>query len=202
MIKYSIKEVKKLYNHFYAMMSRMKNIYRWGLMRNTRRENLSEHSLETAQIAHALAIISNKRLGGNADPSRVAAAAMYHDSTEIITGDMPTPIKYYNGEIKSAYKQIEAAAGDTLINMLPEDFKEEFTPIFYPDSEAKRLIKAADKLSALIKCIEELKMGNREFEVAEKTIRKAIKELNCPEADIFINEFIPSFSLSLDEQKT
>ena len=180
----------------------MKNIYRWGLMRNTRRENLSEHSLETAQIAHALAIISNKRLGGNADPSMVAAAAMYHDSTEIITGDMPTPIKYYNGEIKSAYKQIEAAAGDTLINMLPEDFKEEFTPIFYPDSEAKRLIKAADKLSALIKCIEELKMGNREFEVAEKTIRKAIKELNCPEADIFINEFIPSFSLSLDEQKT
>lgn len=190
-----------MYNHFYAMMSRMKNIYRWGLMRNTRRENLSEHSLETAQIAHALAIINNKRLGGNADPQKAAVAAVYHDSTEIITGDMPTPIKYYNSEIKSAYKQIEAAAGDSLIDMLPEDFKEDFKPIFGPDPETKRLLKAADKLSALIKCIEELKMGNREFEVAEKTIREAIKNLNCPEADIFIKEFIPSFYLSLDEQK-
>ena len=188
-------------SHFYAMMSRMKNIYRWGLMRNTRRENLSEHSLETAQIAHALAIINNKRLGGNADPQKAAVAAVYHDSTEIITGDMPTPIKYYNSEIKSAYKQIEAAAGDSLIDMLPEDFKEDFKPIFDPDTETKRLLKAADKLSALIKCIEELKMGNREFEVAEKTIREAIKNLNCPEADIFIKEFIPSFYLSLDEQK-
>ena len=190
-----------MYNHFYAMMSRMKNIYRWGLMRNTRRENLSEHSLETAQIAHALAVINNKRLGGNADPYKAALAAIYHDSTEIITGDMPTPIKYYNSEIKSAYKQIESAAGDSLINMLPEDFKEDFKPIFSPDTETKRLVKAADKLSALIKCIEELKMGNREFEVAEKTIREAIKKLNCPEADIFIEEFIPSFYLSLDEQK-
>lgn len=190
-----------MYNHFYAMMSRMKNIYRWGLMRNTRRENLSEHSLETAQIAHALAIINNKRLGGNADPQKAAVAAVYHDSTEIITGDMPTPIKYYNSEIKSAYKQIEAAAGDSLINMLPEDFKEDFKTVFSPDPETKRLLKAADKLSALIKCIEELKMGNREFEVAEKTIREAIKNLNCPEADIFIKEFIPSFYLSLDEQK-
>lgn len=190
-----------MYNHFYAMMSRMKNIYRWGLMRNTRRENLSEHSLETAQIAHALAIINNKRLGGNADPQKAALAAVYHDSTEIITGDMPTPIKYYNSEIKSAYKQIEAAAGDSLINMLPEDFREDFKPIFSPDTETKRLVKAADKLSALIKCIEELKMGNREFEVAEKTIREGIKRLNCPEADIFAEEFIPSFYLSLDEQK-
>ena len=190
-----------MYNHFYAMMSRMKNIYRWGLMRNTRRENLSEHSLETAQIAHALAIINNKRLGGNADPQKTALAAVYHDSTEIITGDMPTPIKYYNIEIKSAYKQIEAAAGDSLINMLPEDFREDFKPIFSPDTETKRLVKAADKLSALIKCIEELKMGNREFEVAEKTIREGIKRLNCPEADLFAEEFIPSFYLSLDEQK-
>ena len=182
--------MKILYNHFYAMMSRMKNIYRWGLMRNTRRENLSEHSLETAQIAHALAIINNRRLGGAADPYKAALAAVYHDSTEIITGDMPTPIKYYNSEIKSAYKQIESAAGDSLIKL-----------IFSPDPETKRLVKAADKLSALIKCIEELKMGNREFEVAEKTIREGIKKLNCPEADIFIEEFIPSFYLSLDEQK-
>ena len=170
-------------------------------MRNTRRENLSEHSLETAQIAHALAIINNKRLGGNADPQKAALVAVYHDSTEIITGDMPTPIKYYNSEIKSAYKQIEAAAGDSLIDMLPEDFKEDFKPIFSPDRDTKRLVKAADKLCALIKCIEVVKMAIREFEVAEKTIREGISRLNCPEADIFMEEFIPSFYLSLDEQK-
>ena len=163
-----------MYNHFYAMMSRMKNIYRWGLMRNTRRENLSEHSLETAQIAHALAIISNKRLGGSVDPCKIAAAAMYHDSTEIITGDMPTPIKYYNEEIKSAYKQIESAAGDSLINMLPNDFKEDFEPIFNPDPETKRLIKAADKLSAYIKCIEEQRMGNVDFAIALDSIKNII----------------------------
>lgn len=187
-------------NHFYAMMSRMKNIYRWGLMRNTRAENLSEHSLETAMIAHALCLINNKRFGGTADPDRTATAAIYHDTTEIITGDMPTPIKYYNGEIKAAYKQIEKSAGESLIEMLPEDFRADFERIYNPDTETKRLLKAADKLSALIKCIEELNMGNREFEAAEKSIRKGIKELNCPEADVFLKEFIPSFSLPLDEQ--
>ncbi len=181
-------------------MSRMKNIYRWGLMRNTRQENLSEHSFEVAQIAHALAIINNKRLGGSIDPYFTTVAAMYHDSSEIITGDMPTPIKYYNDEIKSAYKQIEAVAEVQLMEMLPQDFKDEFSKIYSPDSETARLIKAADKLSALIKCIEELNMGNREFAVAEKSTLKAIKEMNCAEADIFLEEFIPGFSLSLDEQ--
>ena len=187
-------------NHFYAMMSRMKNIYRWGLMRNTRRENLSEHSLETAMIAHALAVINNKRLGGDADPSKTATAAMFHDTAEIITGDMPTPVKYYNSEIKSAYRQIEAAAEKRLTDMLPEDFKDEFAMVYEPDDKTKQLVKAADKLSALIKCIEKLNMGNREFAVAEKTIRETIEKLECPEADIFIREFIPSFYLSLDEQ--
>lgn len=187
-------------NHFYAMMSRMKNIYRWGLMRNTRNENLSEHSLEVAQIAHALAIINNRRFGGTADPYFTAVAAMYHDSSEIITGDMPTPIKYYNSEIKSAYKQIEAAAEKQLTEMLPQDFREHFSRIYSPDAETERFIKAADKLSALIKCTEELNMGNREFEVAEKTIRKAIVEMDIPEARVFMEEFMPSFSLSLDEQ--
>lgn len=187
-------------NHFYAMMSRMKNIYRWGLMRNTRMENLSEHSLETAQIAHALAVIKNKRLGGNVDPAFVALSAMYHDSSEIITGDMPTPVKYNNDEIKKAYKQMESAAEDRLISMLPEDFKDEFKKIYNPSQEVKRIIKAADKLSAIIKCIEELNMGNREFAVAEKTLRKAVDDLSLPEAEIFINEFMESFSLSLDEQ--
>ena len=187
-------------NNFYAVMSRMKNIYRWGLMRNTRRENLSEHSFEVAQIAHALAIINNKRLGGKVDPNFTAVAAMYHDSSEIITGDMPTPIKYYNNEIKSAYKQIEAVAEVQLRELLPDDFKQEFSEIYSPNNDTKRLIKAADKISALIKCTEELNMGNREFAVAEKSTLKAIKEMNCPEANIFLEEFIPGFSLSLDEQ--
>ena len=187
-------------NNFYAVMSRMKNIYRWGLMRNTRRENLSEHSFEVAQIAHALAIINNKRLGGKVDPNFTAVAAMYHDSSEIITGDMPTPIKYYNSEIKSAYKQIEAVAEVQLRELLPDDFKQEFSEIYSPNNDTKRLIKAADKISALIKCTEELNMGNREFAVAEKSTLKAIKEMNCPEANIFLEEFIPGFSLSLDEQ--
>ena len=186
--------------HFYAMMSRMKNIYRWGLMRNTRKENLSEHSLEVAQIAHALAVINNTRLGGNANPEFVAVCAMYHDTTEIITGDMPTPIKYHNEEIKNAYKQIEKVAAKRLTEKRPNDFKPFFDKIYNPDSQSKKLIKAADKISALIKCIEELNMGNREFTVAEKSTRKAIENLKCPEADIFMNEFMESFSLSLDEQ--
>ncbi len=194
--------VINLQNHFYAMMSRMKNIYRWGLMRNTRRENLSEHSLEVAQIAHALAIINRKRLGGKAEPYYVATVAMYHDTSEIITGDMPTPIKYYNSEIKSAYKQIEAAAEKELMGMLPDDFKGDFTSIYNPDPITVRLVKAADKISALIKCTEELNMGNSEFAVAEKTIRNAIEEMNMEEANIFLKEFMPSFSLSLDEQRT
>lgn len=188
-------------NHFYAMMSRMKNIYRWGLMRNTKRENLSEHSLEVAQIAHALAIINRERFGGDADPYYTACVAMYHDTSEIITGDMPTPIKYYNGEIKSAYKQIESAAERELTDMLPDDFKNDFNRIYNPDELTHRLVKAADKISALIKCIEEINMGNREFSVAKETISKAIHEMKVPEADMFLEEFIDSFSLSLDEQR-
>lgn len=186
-------------NNFYAMMSRMKNIYRWGLMRNTRQENLSEHSLEVAQIAHALAVISNKRLGGNLDPNFVATVAMYHDTSEIITGDMPTPIKYYNEEIKAAYKQIEATAEAQLTEMLPDDFREEFSAIYNPDEKTKCLVKAADKISALIKCTEELNMGNREFAIAEKSTLKAIEKMALSEADIFIEEFLPAFKLSLDE---
>ncbi len=185
--------------HFYAMMSRMKNINRWGLMRNTRLENLSEHSLEVSFIAHALAIINNKRLGGNVDPDKTAVAAMYHDTTEIITGDMPTPIKYYNCNIKNVYKDIEKVAENRLIENLPDDFKEEFTKIYNPQKDIERLVKAADKISALIKCIEEANMGNREFSMAEKSTRQAIKELNCPEANIFMDEFLESYSLTLDE---
>lgn len=188
-------------NHFYAMMSRMKNIYRWGLMRNTKNENLSEHSLEVAQIAHALAIINKKRFSGNANPQYVALVAMYHDTSEIITGDLPTPIKYYNAEIKEAYKQIESTAEKELINMLPEDFREDFSSIYNPDELTERLVKAADKISALIKCTEEMNMGNREFKVAKEMTEKAIAEMNSAEANVFIEEFLPSFLLSLDEQR-
>ena len=188
-------------NHFYAMLSRMKNIPRWGLMRNTRTENLSEHSLEVAYIAHALAVIGNRRLSGNFDPCTVAAAAMFHDTSEIITGDMPTPVKYCNPEIRNVYKQIEATAENRLLNMLPDDMRDDFVPLYRPEEKIKKLVKAADKISALIKCIEELNMGNREFSAAHASTLKAIHDLDCAEAEIFLNEFMESFSLTLDEQQ-
>lgn len=188
-------------SHFYAILSRMKNINRWGLMRNTRQENLSEHSLEVAFIAHCLAVIGNRRLGKKVNPEKVAVVAMFHDTSEIITGDLPTPIKYYNPEIKKAYKEIEAVAENQLIQMLPEDFKEDFVPIYNPDDEIKALVKAADKISALIKCIEEMNMGNMEFKDAEESTRKAIESLDMDEVKIFMDEFLDSFYLSLDKQK-
>ncbi|MBO4734710.1 MAG: 5'-deoxynucleotidase [Clostridia bacterium] len=186
-------------SHFYAMLSRMKNIYRWGLMRNTRQENLSEHSLEVAYIAHALAVIRNRRLCGNVDANAVAVAAMFHDTSEIITGDMPTPIKYYNANIKSVYKDIEGVAQERLLSLLPDDLRDDFLPLYSPDEEAKKIIKAADKISALIKCIEESVGGNREFEAAKETTLSAIKQLRLPEADIFVEEFIDSFYLPIDK---
>lgn len=195
------KEVIILSSHFYAMLSRMKNIHRWGLMRNTRQENLSEHSLEVAFIAHALAVIKNRRFGGSIDANAVAVAAMFHDTSEIITGDMPTPIKYYNADIKNAYKQIESVAEDRLIELLPEDMRGDFKAVYNPDRECEQLIKAADKISALIKCIEERNSGNREFRTAEQSTLNAIKAMNMPEADVFLNEFMNSFDLTLDELK-
>ncbi len=189
-------------NHFYAMLSRMKNIYRWGLMRNTKQENLSEHSLETAYIAHALALIHNNCFGGNINAERVAVAAMFHDTSEIITGDMPTPIKYYNSGIKDAYKDIEKQAQKSLTNMLPSYIKTDIEGIYNESDKTVRvLVRAADKISAYIKCVEELNMGNREFLQAEASIKKAIADMNLPEADKFMEDFIPSYSLSLDEQK-
>ena len=188
-------------SHFYAILSRMKNINRWGLMRNTRQENLSEHSLEVAFIAHSLAVIGNKRLGKNISPEKTALVAMFHDTSEIITGDMPTPIKYYNPEIKEAYKKIEAVAEKQLIDMLPEDMRDEFYKIYNPDDEITSLVKAADKISALIKCIEESNMGNMEFKDAEASTRKLIEQMDMPEVKIFMEEFIESFYLSLDKQR-
>ncbi|MBO5852666.1 MAG: 5'-deoxynucleotidase [Clostridia bacterium] len=188
-------------SHFYAMLSRMKNINRWGLMRNTRNENLSEHTLEVAFIAHALAVIGRERLGKNIDADKVAVTAMFHDTSEIITGDMPTPIKYYNSDIKAAYKKIESIAEEQLTSMLPADLRDDFSTYFCPDEQTARLIKAADKISALIKCIEEIKMGNMEFKEAEKSTKSAIDALDLEEVEIFNAEFLDSFYLTLDEQR-
>lgn len=187
--------------HFYAMLSRMKNIYRWGLMRNTKQESLSEHTLETAFVAHALSLIHNNRFGGNVDADRMAVLALFHDTSEIITGDMPTPIKYYNPEIKKVYKEIEKVAEDRLLSMLPDYLSDDLAKVYSDiDDTARLIIKAADKISAYIKCIEELKMGNQEFLTAKASTEKAIKALNFPAADVFLEDFIPSFMLSLDEQ--
>lgn len=191
-------------SHFYAMLSRMKYINRWGLMNNTKYENISEHSLQVAMLAHCLVLIHNKRFGGHLNPERAVLLAVFHDATEIITGDMPTPIKYFNPEIKNAYKSIENSAADKLISMLPQDFKDDFESIIKMndenDAEIKKFVKAADRFSALIKCIDEMRMGNDEFRKAKETIEASIKKMNMPEAEVFENEFLPSFYLALDEQ--
>jgi 5'-deoxynucleotidase len=189
-------------NNFYAMMSRMKYIERWALMRNSRPENVSEHTLEVSILAHALAVIGNKRLNKNLNGERAALIALFHDSTEIITGDMPTPIKYYNGNIQGAFKEIEAEAARRLLSMLPEDLKDEYETVFFPRKEEEyiwKLVKAADKLSALIKCIQEEKAGNTEFASAKESITEAIKELQVEEAEIFMGEFMASYYKNLDE---
>ena len=189
-------------NNYFAMMSRMKYIDRWALMRNTRAENLSEHSLEVSMIAHALAVIGNIYLGKELNADRAAVLGMYHDATEIITGDMPTPIKYKNDKIQEAYKEIEAGAARRLLQRLPEDLRDAYEPYLLEaetDEEERRLVKAADKLSALIKCIEEQKAGNQEFLKAKETLQKAVEALDCPEADIFCQEFLPHYYKTLDE---
>ena len=188
---------------FYAVLARMKYINRWGLMRNTRSENLSEHCLDTAMIAHALIIIHNRRFGGTLNPEHAACLAMYHDASEIITGDMPTPVKYYNPEIRAAYAEAESAAQERLIGYLPEYMREDIAPLIVhgeSDAEYQPFIKAADKLSALVKCIEERKMGNSEFADAENATRDAIRAMKIPAADEFVNTFMRAYSMTLDEQ--
>lgn len=193
------------HSSFYAMLSRMKYINRWGLMNNTRCENISEHSLQVAMLAHCLVLIHNKRFGGSLNPERAAILAVFHDTTEIITGDMPTPIKYYNSDIKNAYRDIEENAANQLIKMLPDDFKDELNDIIKmsgeDDDKLRPFVKAADKLSALIKCIEELRMGNDEFRKAKDTILGSIHNMKMPEINVFEDEFLPAFSLTLDEQE-
>lgn len=186
-------------SNYYGMIFRMKFIKRWALMRNMSEESLSQHSLDTAFIAHGLAVIGKTRFMDNISPECAATAALFHDTAEVITGDLPTPVKYYNKDIKYAYKEIESNAENTLINMLPEDLKEEFSTLYHPDEITRKYIKAADKISALIKCKEEILLGNKEFEVAEKATIKAIKSINLPAAEVFIKEFLHAMSCPLDD---
>ena len=189
--------------NFFAMLSRMKYINRWGLMRNTINENIAEHSLDTAIIAHGLAIIGNTYFHKNLNAERIAVLALFHDTTEIITGDMPTPIKYFAPEIKNAYKNVEKYAGEQLVSTLPEEMQGEYRSVIIGEEEEKenyRYVKAADKISALIKCVEELAMGNADFAQARESTCEAVKSLHMEEADYFLENFLPAYSLTLDEQ--
>lgn len=187
---------------FFALTSRMKYITRWGLMRNSRSENIAEHSLEVAIITHLLCELRNRRFGGNVDVAKAVLTAVYHDVPEIITGDLPTPVKYYDPEIKSAYKKVEVAAKEKLLSSIPEDLRDGYASLFDDESdpETAAIVKAADKLSALIKCIEERRSGNSDFSEAERQTLAAIRKMHLPEADTFIDEFLPSYDLTLDEQ--
>ncbi len=189
---------------FFAMLSRMKNIHRWALMRNTRPENICEHSYEVAVLAHALALITNHHYGGRVDASRCVLLALYHDAPEILTGDMPTPVKYHNPAIREAYRQVESSACDKLVSMLPEDLREEYLPLLTEGSatpQEKVIVKAADKLSALIKCVEELGQGNREFASARRSTEQAIRKLGLPAAEEFLDTYLPPYELPLDDQQ-
>ena len=188
-------------HNFFALISRMRYIGRWGLMRNTFRENIQEHSHMVAVLAHALAVIRRDVLGKQADPGLAAAAALYHDAPEILTGDLPTPIKYYSPDIRDAYKQVEKVSADKLAAMLPEELRPAFAPLLREDydPDTRALVKAADKLSAYIKCVEELKAGNAEFRQAAEQTLEALKGYGLPEVDYFMERFLPAFGLTLDE---
>ena len=189
-------------SHFFAYMARMRFIQRWALMRNTAPENVQEHSHQVAVLAHALAVIRKEKFGGTVDPGAVAVAALYHDASEILTGDMPTPLKYDNPAIRKAYKEVEAVAEQKLVDFLPEELRPSYRPILTAaDKEVEELVKAADKLSAHIKCMEELKAGNNEFREAAAQTRRALEAYDLPEVRYFMDTFLDSFSLTLDELK-
>ncbi|MBR1968596.1 MAG: 5'-deoxynucleotidase [Clostridia bacterium] len=186
---------------FFAFLNRMKYIKRWSLMRSVREENIMEHSQQVAVIAHALALLNNKIFGGSVDVNSVVLLAQYHEVGEVITGDLPTPIKYFNPEIKSAYKDLEKGASERLLNMLPETLKGEYERYILPDenSEEYKLVKCADRLAAYLKCVEEVKAGNSEFKKAKTSIGNELKALKRPEVDYYLKEFAPAYDLSLDE---
>ena len=195
-------------NAFYAYMARMRLIRRWSLMRNTQPENDAEHSLQVAMIAHALAVTGRDRYGRDIDPEHVVTLAVYHDAAEVLTGDLPTPVKYHSDDLRTAYAQVEDAAVEKLTAMLPEALRREVSPCLREtdtealapeDADLRRIVKAADKLSALIKCIEEAKAGNREFDAAAERILSSIHDMALPEAEDFMRDCVPAFLLTLDE---
>ncbi len=185
---------------FYAYLNRMKYIKRWQLMRTTAEENIMEHTFQVSAIAHALALINNKIFNGDIDVNKTVLLAQYHEVGEVITGDLPTPIKYFNPEIRTAYKDLEVKACERILNMLPDELKDEYTKFVLPeDSKELAFVKYADKLAAYLKCIEELKLGNGEFKKAKSTIEKELKSYKSKEVDYFLKEFAPAFELTLDE---
>ena len=186
---------------FYAYMDRMKYIRRWQLMRSERDENIMEHSQSVAMLTHALGVIRNQVFGGSVNVEKAVLYAMYHEISEVLTGDLPTPIKYYNRSIQSAYKDLERSAAEKMAQMLPDGMKSELTPYILADEESEeyKLVKAADRLSAYIKCLEELRSGNGEFEKAKKSIEDDLHSRAIPEVEYFFEYFIPSFELTLDE---
>ncbi|WP_225085252.1 5'-deoxynucleotidase [Pectobacterium colocasium] len=189
-------------SHFFAHLSRLKLISRWPLMRNVRTENVSEHSLQVAFVAHALAVIKNRKFDGNLNAERIALLAMYHDASEVLTGDMPTPIKYYNAQIAHEYKKIEKIAQQKLVEMLPEELQQDYRMLLddnYTSEEERAIVKQADALCAYLKCLEELSAGNAEFMLAKARLEKTLQQRHSPEMDYFMTVFVPSFSLSLDE---
>ncbi|ACX87288.1 5'-deoxynucleotidase [Pectobacterium parmentieri] len=189
-------------SHFFAHLSRLKLISRWPLMRNVRTENVSEHSLQVAFVAHALAVIKNRKFEGKLNAERIALLAMYHDASEVLTGDMPTPIKYYNAQIAHEYKKIEKIAQQKLIEMLPEELQQDYRMLLddnYTSEEERTIVKQADALCAYLKCLEELSAGNAEFTLAKARLEKTLQLRHSPEMDYFMTVFVPSFSLSLDE---
>ena len=187
--------------NFFALMGRMRYIDRWGLMRNTQVENIQEHSHMVAVLAHALAVIDREKFGGRVDPGKAAVAGLYHDASEILTGDLPTPVKYDNPAIKSAYKAVESVAADKLLSLLPEEMRGEFAPYVREELEPELLavVKAADKLSAHIKCLEEVKAGNNEFRLAAEQTKAALEKMDLPALSYFMEHFLPAFELTLDE---
>lgn len=188
-------------HHFFAYMARMRYIDRWALMRNSYTENIQEHSHQVAILAHALAVLRNAYFGGQVDAGAVAVAALYHDASEILTGDLPTPIKYYNPDIRDAYREVEQFSAHKLLHMLPEALRPSFDPLLREgyDPGLRTLVKAADKLSAHIKCVEELKAGNAEFKQAAEQTLEALQGYGLPELDYFLEHFLPAFGLTLDE---
>lgn len=184
---------------FFAFMSRMRFIDRWSLMRNTFRENNAEHSLMTAFIAHGLAVIENEKFGGSFDACKIGMIGAYHEASEVITGDMPTPIKYFSPEMRDAYKSVESVAKETILSTLPEEFRGEYDGIINATPEEYRLVKYADKLTAYIKCVEETANGNSEFKKAAKSIEKELRAYKSKSVDFFLDTFVPPFALTLDD---